>query len=207
MDQKKVMSLGEEIWNSITHGIGAILGIIGFIFLLLLALKKNDIWRTIGFSIFGINIILTYILSTLYHSLSFTKAKKVFQILDQSAIFLLIAGTYTAFVLTTLRDTVGWILLAIVWSFAITGLILKTIYINNFTIFYLILGWLAIFVIQPLWQHLGANGFLLLLTGGVFYTIGSVFYINKKIPFNHGIWHMFVLGGSICHFFALYSLN
>ncbi len=179
------------------------------LFVLLVPQQKN-IWEIIGFSIFGGSLIIMYIVSTLYHSLTYTRAKTVFRILDQSAIFLLIAGTYTPIVLMQLRSMFGWILLAAIWSFAIFGITMKSIFGNKRNILYICcyvcMGWIGMIMIKPLWEALSMHAVFLLICGGVCYTSGIGFYMWKKLPFHHSIWHLFILGGSIYHFFLMQYL-
>lgn len=202
-------SVCEEIFNAITHGIGTALGFIGFVFLLTYAVKSQDTIKIIAFGIFGMTGFLMYLMSTLFHSLTFTKAKRVFRILDHSSIFLFIAGTYTPFTILAIKGKLGWIILTFVWIMAVTGIIFKAFNIDNLKIsliFYLMMGWIGIIAFKPLISHLSMSGFILLLSGGVFYTIGTFFYTKKKLLFNHGIWHIFVLAGSLCHFAVIFSL-
>lgn len=200
----------EEIFNSITHGIGVLLVIVGVVTFLLLKTAASDQYKIIGFSIFALCLFLMYLISTLTHSLIFTKVKKVFMILDHSAIYLLIAGTYTPFLLTSLKGPLGYILLAVVWTLAICGIVFKAIFLEKWkvisTILYISLGWLIVIAIRPLFQAVTFRIFLLMLLGGIFYTLGTIFYSAKKLPFAHTIWHLFVLVGSACHFFAVYLL-
>lgn len=206
---QRYTSVLEEILNSTIHGLGIVLAILGSIMLILHSLQY-DTWRVLGISIFGIAIILTYTFSTLYHSLYFTKANKVFKVLDHSSIFLLISGTYSGFILAVLRNNLGFIMLSIVWLITIMGIIYKSIFIGRFKILqavtYTFLGWVAIFIIKPLLTILSLKVIILLLIGGLFYTLGLIFFAWTKLKFNHTIWHIFVLIGSICHFFALYNL-
>jgi hemolysin III len=203
-------SVIEEVFNAITHGVGAILSIIGLIMLLILANKSGSMIKNIGFSVFGIAITFSYLSSTLYHSLCFTKAKKIFKILDFSSIFLLIAGTYTPFILIGLKGQHGMFLLYLVWLIAVAGIVLKSLYIHKFeklsAVLYLLMGWLIVFEAKPLLDALSLQVVLLLGIGGLFYTFGVVFYLAKKLPFNHAVWHIFVLCGGIFHFFALLYL-
>ncbi|OGU55651.1 MAG: hemolysin III [Ignavibacteria bacterium RBG_13_36_8] len=200
-------TLGEEIANSITHGLGVILSVAGLVVLIVFAVEKGSIWHFIGFSIFGASLIILYLASTLYHSIPHTSAKKIFKIIDHSAIFLLIAGTYTPFLLISLRDTLGWCLFGIVWSIAITGIVFKSIFITKFrkisVVVYIIMGWLSIVAIKELYHAIPLIGIILLALGGFFYTMGVIFYTSKKLPYNHAIWHMFVLCGSVCHYFSV----
>ena len=207
---KHESSILEEIVNAITHGIGILLSIVGYIIFLILANKNFSLEKTIGFNIFGLAIISSYTISTLYHSLIFTKAKKIFKILDHCTIFLLIAGTYTPFMLDRSMGEVGLILLVAIWIFTILGIIFKVIFVNKFRklslVFYTFMGWFIIFGVKPLLAFLPLPALCLLISGGLFYTFGIIFYAQKSLRFNHGIWHIFVLMGSICHFFAMFYL-
>jgi len=210
MTRKENTSIIEEVFNIITHGLGIILSIVGLIILLNFANKDLGLKRIIGFSVFGTVIIFSYTISTLYHSLIFTKAKKILKVLDHSSIFLLIAGTYTPFMLIVLKGKLGLILLALMWILAVLGIFFKVFYIHKFKklslVFYLFMGWFIVFGIKPLLVSLPIGLIGLIVLGGLFYTFGVVFYAWKKLPFNHVIWHIFVLSGSICHFFAMFYL-
>lgn len=207
---EKYTSLGEEIISSITHGVGLLLAILGSILLISLAPKSYDFWKMLGIVIFSISLILTYTFSTLYHALYFTKAQKVFRRLDHSIIFLLIAATYTPFILTYMRNSFGLLLLLAVWLFTIMGIILKSIFIDKFgkisLLAYILLGWMGIVTIKQALVVIPLAAIFLLILGGLFYTIGTIFYSFKRLLFNHGIWHLFVLFGSICHYLAILFL-
>lgn len=203
-------SVIEEVFNAITHGIGIILSIVGLVTLLSLSEKDDSALKNIGFGVFGIAVTFSYLVSTLYHSLSFTKAQKILKILDHSSIFLLIAGTYTPFMLIALKGQLGLVLFFLIWAFAISGIVLKTFYVHRFRklslLLYLFMGWLIVFGIKPLLHYLPIEAVVLLALGGLSYTFGIAFYLLKKLPFHHAIWHVFVLSGSILHFFALLYL-
>jgi hemolysin III len=190
-------SIIEEIFNAITHGVGVILGVIGLIFLLNLSMKSGSVLKNMAFSIFGIAVTIAYLSSTLYHSFCFTGAKKIFKIIDHSSIFLLIAGTYTPFTLLALKGQHGLAIFLLVWIFAVLGIIMKAIYIHRFKNFslalYLFMSWMIIFEIKPLLRSLPIEAVFLLGLGGLFYTFGITFYLFKKLPFHHAIWHIFVL--------------
>jgi hemolysin III len=196
----------EEVFNSITHGIGSLLSITAI--LLLLLLPGQSLTATIVLIFFGTTLFITYTISTLYHSLTFTKAKKVFQILDHASIFLLIAGTYTALIIHFLPHLFGTILLAIVWIGSIWGIVQKSIWVDKWKkltlVLYLTLGWIGVLLAKPLLHVLSVHSLIFLLLGGVFYSSGITFYLWKKLPFSHMIWHLFVLVGSVCHFLAIY---
>lgn len=200
-------SIKEEIANAITHGIGALLSIPALVMLIIFAVKYGDVWHVVSFTIFGVSMLLLYLFSTLVHSIQHPKAKDVFEILDHSAIYFLIAGTYTPFLLVTLRGSLGWTLFGIIWGLAILGVILKIFFVKRFiilsTLFYILMGWMIIIAIKPLYQSLTTEGFTLLLTGGILYTVGSIFYVWRKIPYHHAIWHGFVLAGSAAMFFCI----
>lgn len=197
----------EEIANAITHGIGLILSIPALIMLVLFAVDKGSAWHVVSFSIFGASMILLYLFSTLLHSFKPSKAKNVFAVLDHSAIYVLIAGTYTPLMLVSVRSALGWTLFGIVWGLAIIGIIFKCYFVDRFqivsTLFYLVMGWLVLAAIKPLYESLTPAGFDLLLTGGILYSVGAVFYVWKKIPYNHAIWHLFVLAGSSFMYFCI----
>jgi hemolysin III len=200
----------EEIAHVLTHFIGIILSFIGLILLILKAYANGDGWHMIGFVIFGISLISLYTSSTLYHFVSGDKAKRYFRKLDHSAIYILIAGTYTPFLLTSLRGTIGWIMFVVIWIFAIVGILLKlTTQIKSkwvSAIIYLVMGWLAVFIAGPMIQNLSGISLIFLVAGGLFYSLGVIFYVWKKLPYHHAIWHLFVLGGSICHYFSIYLI-
>lgn len=200
-------SIKEEIANAITHGLGVLLSIPALVVLIIFAVKYGDIWHVVSFSIFGSTMFLLYLFSTLLHSITHPTAKKVFAILDHSAIYLLIAGTYTPFVLVTLRGWIGWTIFGIVWGLAIIGIVFKIFFVERFmilsTVCYCLMGWMIIVAIKPIYESIGFNDFMLLLTGGIFYTVGAVFYVWRKLPYNHAIWHLFVLAGSASMFFSI----
>lgn len=207
--QRNVMgyTLGEEIANSVTHGIGALLSVAGLTLLVVLAVIYGDVWRVVSFSIYGSSLVILYLASTLYHSFQHPKVKHVFRILDHASIYILIAGTYTPFLLVNLRGTWGWTLLAVVWGMALLGIAFKTLFIGRFEILataaYIVMGWLIVIAFHEMLQTIPPGGVALLLAGGITYTAGVIFYAWNKLPYNHAIWHLFVLGGSICHFFAV----
>lgn len=200
-------SIGEEIANSITHGIGAALSIAALVLLVVFASQHQDAWRIVSFSIYGTTLFLLYLASTLYHAFTHEKVKNFFRLLDHSCIFLLIAGTYTPPTLIAMRGTWGWTLFTLIWSLAVGGLIFEAINVGKYKIIsvliYITMGWLAIFAIKPMLEALPEGMFTWFLVGGLFYTSGIIFYACKKIPYNHAIWHLFVLGGSITHFFGI----
>ena len=203
----KHYSLGEEIASSVTHGLGVILSAIGFIFLTILAARSGDAWRVVSLAIYGSTLLIMYASSTLYHSFQNPKTKRIFRYFDHSAIYLLIAGTYTPFTLVNLRGGWGWTLFSLIWGFAIFGLIMTILGAGKSrvlaSLIYIGMGWLVVIAIKPLLDAVPPEGIAWLVAGGLFYTLGVIFYVWKKLPFNHAIWHLFVLGGSVCHFFAI----
>lgn len=198
----------EEWLNSATHGIGALLSVIGTIILIAGATQLHDTWKIISFSIFGTSLILLYVASAVYHGARRPELKKAFKTLDHCAIFLLIAGTYTPFLLVNMRETVGWTLFAIIWSLAITGVALKLTFSNRFKLarvgIYVAMGWLIIFASSDLLASLNETALTLTVAGGIVYTTGVAFYLADRIPYMHAVWHLFVIGGSACHFSAIY---
>ncbi len=208
----RTLSIGEEIFNSITHGIGTLLSIAGLVLLVVFAAIKGNAWHVVSFSIFGSTLVMLYLSSTLYHSFTREKVKNIFVRFDHAAIFLLIAGTYTPFLLTALRGALGWTLFGIIWTVAIAGVVIRSIYLTRFrklmVAIYLIMGWLFVVAIGPMMKNLPGLSILFLFLGGLMYSIGVVFYAWRKLKYGHGIWHLFVLAGSIMHFFSvIYSLN
>jgi len=202
-------TLVEEIFNSVSHGLGFVASIVGLVFLTLFAVSYGDAWHVVGFSIFGSTLILLYLASTLYHSLTRTRAVRVMQAIDHSAIFLLIAGTYTPFMLTVMRSALGWTILGIVWGTALVGITLKVFHFEKThrigLILYLVMGWLIILVFFQVVKLLPLFSLVMLFVGGFFYTAGTLFYRWDRLKYNHAIWHIFVLGGSVCHYFAVIS--
>lgn len=193
----------EELFNAATHGSGVFIAAIICIFLLVTTIREGNFLKIITFNVYGIALLLMYIISTLFHILAHTRAKKVFRFLDHATIFVLIAGTYTPIVTTTVGGFWGWFLLSMVWTVALCGIFSKIYYIDNLKIsltFYLVLSWVGFLFINTLIKSISINGIILLILGGIIYTFGVFFYVQKKIPFNHAIWHVFVLVGSLCHF-------
>jgi hemolysin III len=197
-----------ERFNSVSHLLGTLAAVLGSAALIWPAVQNADVWKILGFSIYSVSLLLLYTFSTLYHSSRGAK-KALYRQLDHLAIYLLIAGTYTPFLVVTLRDVGGWWMLSVIWSLAVVGMILEVIPKAGRRVWsigvYLLMGWLAVFLIKPLSAALPEGGFSLLLAGGIAYTMGVVFYVfDKKITHFHGIWHLFVLAGSVCHFFTIY---
>jgi hemolysin III len=197
----------EEIFNSITHGVGALISIAGLVLLIVFSIMYGNLSHVISCTIFGFTLVLLYTASTLYHIFQKPNLKHTFKILDHSCIYVLIAGTYTPFLLVTIRGVVGWSMFALVWSLTVIGVLFKIFFVHRFkiisTIAYILMGWLVIFAIKPLFLALPGGGLILLICGGLAYTLGTIFYAWEKLPFNHAIWHLFVLTGSVCHFCAV----
>jgi hemolysin III len=197
----------EELLNSVTHGAGVLLSVAALVLLIVFSSLYGGARHVVSCTIFGVTLILLYSASTLYHSFRKPHLKRVFKIFDHSCIYLLIAGTYTPFLIVVLRGVMGWTLFGVIWFLAATGVIFKIFFAHRFkilsTIAYVIMGWIIIFAIKPLIDSLPAYGIVWLVAGGLAYTLGVVFYVWKKLPFNHAIWHLFVLAGSVCHFIAV----
>lgn len=202
-----VQSREEEIANTITHGIGAVLSIAALAVLVTLASGYGDTVRVVSLSIYGATLVLLYLSSTLYHSFPRGRVKHFFRFLDHSSIYLLIAGSYTPILLVSLRGIWGWTIFAIVWIMALGGIIAKIFLTGKFGIlsvlFYIAMGWILVPVIKPILETVPWNLFIWLLIGGLSYTFGIIFFALEKMPYNHAIWHLFVLGGSITHFFGM----
>jgi len=200
-------SLGEEIANSVTHGIGLLLAIAGLAVLTGYASRLGSIWHLVSCVVFATTLILQYAFSTLYHSIQLPRTKRVMRVLDHSAIYFLIAGTYTPFVLVNLHGTWGWSLFALIWLLALTGVILQLTPLRHqrglSLTLYITMGWVVVVAFKPMLREVAPGGLWLLLLGGLAYTGGVFFYKWKRLPYNHAIWHGFVLAGSIFHFFAV----
>ncbi len=206
---ERAQSLGEEIANSISHGIALLAAVSATPFLIIAAVGRGDIANIVGASVFAATMVLLYLTSTLYHSLPRNRAKRVFQILDHGAIYLLIAGTYTPFTLGVLHGTWGWTLFGLVWGLALAGFLLKAIggirYPTLSTCLYLAMGWLVLIAVKPLWLLVPAWGLFWLLAGGIAYTVGVAFFvIDERVRYSHFIWHLFVIAGTACHFVAVF---
>ncbi|MFS0904416.1 hemolysin III family protein [Priestia aryabhattai] len=198
---------GEEIANAITHGIGAVLSIVGLTLLTVLSSLEGTPWHVISFTIYGVTMLLLYVSSTLVHSFPEGKVKDLFEIFDHSSIYLFIAGTYTPFLFIAVKGTIGWTLFGIVWGIALAGIVFKAFFVKKFlfisTILYVFMGWMIVFAWDSLTQTIAHQGIVLLVVGGVLYTIGAVFYVWRGFRFHHMIWHIFVLGGTVLHFLAI----
>jgi len=199
----------EERANAITHGLGVVLGVVGLILLLIRAFDHQADTLTItSMAVYGSSIILLFLASTLYHSITTEKTKRLLKTLDHCAIYLLIAGSYTPFLLVSLRTPLAMGLMAVIWGIALVGIIMKIAFVYRFKrlslVTYLAMGWLSLIVVYQLAMNIEMGGLVLLALGGVIYSLGVIFYVAKRIPYNHAIWHLFVLAGCACHFFAIY---
>ncbi len=197
----------EEIAHWLTHGVGVVLAIAGLVALVAVACRSGDVRRVVGFSIFGTTLLLLYVASTLYHSIPVGRAKPVLQVLDHSAIFLLIAGTYTPIALVSLKGAWGWGILTAIWTLAVLGIVLVSTPLRRHRapaiVLYLAMGWLILVALGPLMRSLERGGLVLLVLGGIVYTSGMIFYGWRRLPYHHAVWHLFVLTGSVLHFFAV----
>jgi len=197
----------EELANTITHGVGLALSVLGFVILLTLAVLRGGAWTIAACSIYGSTLVCLYAASTLYHGVFSPRLKHALHIFDHCAIYLLIAGTYTPFLLVNLRGGWGWSLFGVVWGLALAGILFKLWFVEHFPIlstsFYILMGWLGLIAAKPIFTHVPARGVLWICIGGIMYTIGVIFYASKKIPFSHVIWHLFVMAGSACHYAAI----
>jgi hemolysin III len=206
--RQRTQSLGEEIANSVSHGVGMMAALAAAPILIVSAAQRGGAAQIVGASIFAAAMVLLYLTSTLYHALPRNRVKRLFQILDHGAIYLLIAGTYTPFTLGVLRGAWGWTLFGLVWGLALAGVVLKAVagirHPRLSTSLYVAMGWLALIAIEPLWLHLPAWGLLWLLAGGIAYTLGVVFFaLDGRVRYSHFVWHLFVLAGTACHFVAV----
>lgn len=202
------LTSGEEVVNSITHGIGALLSIAALVVLIVVAGNQGDIRHLVSFSIYGSTLILLYLSSTLYHSFSSPRIKNLFARFDHVSIFLLIAGTYTPILLTNIRGVWGWSLFGIIWGLALTGAVIRAIYLHRFrklmVAVYLLMGWMFLIAGKQVYLSLPTVSLMFLVLGGIAYSVGVIFYMWRTLPYSHGIWHLFVLSGSVLHFFAIY---
>lgn len=203
----KRYTLGEEIFNSVSHGVGALLAIAGTVVLIVMTALYSDPWGVVSSAVYGGTLIILYTMSTLYHAITNEKAKRVMRVMDHVTIFLLIAGTYTPITLVTLRGTLGWVLFGFIWGAAALGIVLNAIDLERFrkisVVCYIIMGWAIIAAIVPLINSLPTISLVFLLIGGVLYSVGVIFYAIKKIKYFHSIWHLFTIGGSVFHYFAI----
>lgn len=202
-------SLGEEIFNSVTHGVGSLLSIAGTAVLIVFSAIYSDAYAVVSSAIYGASLIILYTMSTLYHSITNVKAKKFFRIMDHNTIFFLIAGTYTPYTLAVLRSPLGWTLFGVVWGAAVLGIVLNSIDLEKFSkisvVCYIAMGWVIIIAFKPLMDAMPLWSLVLLIAGGVFYTLGVIFYVIKKIKYFHSIWHIFTVIGSALHYFSIFT--
>ncbi len=216
MKSVKKYRLGEEIASAVTHGLGVIFGIVGLTLLIVFSALNGTVWHVVSVSIYGSTLVILYTMSTLYHSFRSDKLKWLFKIFDHASIYLLIAGTYTPFTLVVLRNDgiIGWTLFGIIWGFAIIGIVISSFFIGKYKLITaactLIMGWAVVFAIGPLiskFIELDIKPALYwLIGGGLAYTLGTVFYVMKKVPYFHAVWHLFVLLGSVCHFISIFYI-
>lgn len=206
---KKRYTLGEEIFNSVTHGVGSLLSIAGTVVLIVFSAINSDAFAVVSSAVYGASLIILYTMSTLYHSITNEKAKKFFRIMDHNTIFFLIAGTYTPYTLAVLRSPLGWVLFGVVWGAAAIGIVLNSIDLEKFSkisvVCYIAMGWVIIIAVKPLMNSMPFISFALLVAGGVFYTIGVIFYSIKKVKYFHSVWHIFTVIGSALHYFSVFT--
>lgn len=207
MAETHVFTKGEEIANAITHGIGMLLSIAALVLLIVFSSLKGDVWHVVSFTLFGVTMVLMYASSTMLHSLPQGKAKNVFEVLDHSSIYFFIAGSYTPFLFVSVQGWLGWTLFGIVWGLAVAGTVFKSFFVKKYlvvsTLLYVVMGWLIVFAWSPIVENVPSGGVKYLIIGGLLYTFGSVFYVWRGFKFHHAIWHLFVLAGTILHFFAV----
>jgi len=201
-------TLTEEIANAITHGIGALLSIAGLILLVAWTALYGDRWQVIGVSIYGGALVFLYLASTLYHAIQHFHTKRIFHVLDHVGIALLIAGTYTPILLIQMRTFWGWLFFGAIWGLALVGATIKAFFTARFvglsTTIYVTMGWLSLLLLKPLLTTMGAGGMVWMLAGGLAYSLGVIPFLWNRLPFNHAIWHLFVMGGSVCHYLAIW---
>ncbi len=206
---KKRYTLGEEIFNSVTHGVGSLLSIAGTVVLIVFSAINSDAFAVVSSAVYGASLIILYTMSTLYHSITNEKAKKFFRIMDHNTIFFLIAGTYTPYTLAVLRSPLGWVLFGVVWGAAAIGIVLNSIDLEKFSkisvVCYIAMGWVIIIAVKPLMSSMPFISFALLVAGGIFYTIGVIFYAIKKVKYFHSVWHIFTVIGSALHYFSVFT--
>lgn len=207
MGETHTFTKPEEIANAITHGIGVLLSIAALVLLIVFSSIYGNAWHVVSFTIFGSTMLLMYVCSTMLHSLPKGRAKNVFEILDHSSIYFFIAGTYTPFLFIMIDGWLRWLLFAVVWTLAIGGTIFKSFFVKKYvfasTMLYIVMGWLIVFAWKPLTSNLPTNALTFLVIGGLLYTVGTIFYMWRGFKFHHAIWHLFVVAGSIMHFFSV----
>lgn len=206
--QPSKYTLGEEIANAVSHGLGAVLAIAGLAVLMVAAATRGEgAWQVVPCAIYGAAMVLMFTTSTLYHSFPWPRVKRVFRVLDHEMIFLMIAGSYTPFMLITLRGALGWALFGVVWAIAAAGLVFQGFFTGRFkgasTALYVVMGWIIVFALKPLVDQMSAAGVRWLVAGGLCYTLGAGVYMFKRVPYHHAVWHLAVLAGGACHYFAI----
>lgn len=205
--EKPRYTLGEEIFNSVSHGTGGALAVAGTVVLIVCSAIYSDAWAVVSSCIYGASLIILYTMSTLYHAITNEKAKKFFRIMDHNTIFFLIAGTYTPITLAFMRGSLGWVLFGVVWAAAIVGIVLNSIDLERFrkpsVVCYVAMGWVIIIAFKPFIESVPTISLVFLLIGGAFYTIGVIFYALKKVRYFHSVWHLFTVAGSVFHYFAI----
>lgn len=198
----------EEMYHVITHAIGLLLSIIGLVFIVIQAVENGNVIHVVSCSIYGASLVVLYLNSVIYHGTKKEKPKKIFKIFDHVSIYFLIAGSYTPFLMNVLEKDLGQKVFVVIWGLALIGAILKLFFTGRFKLLsvglYLFMGWLVVIISKQMMASIPTNGILLILAGGLFYSFGVIFYVIKRIPYNHAIWHFFVMGGSICHYFAIF---
>lgn len=201
-------TLGEDLANAISHGIGACLSVAALVLCVVQAARHGTAAGVVGASIYGATLIVLYTMSTLYHAITNQSARKVFRVFDHVSIYLLIAGTYTPITLVTIRGAMGWVIFGVVWGMAILGIVLNSVSIEKFKKFsivsYIMIGWAVVIGMRQVIENMPKNGLVFLVIGGVLYTVGIIFYALKKVKYMHSVWHLFVLAGSIMHFLCVY---
>jgi len=204
----KMFSKGEEIANSISHGVGWLFSLAALTLLIVFSSLYGTVWHVVSFTLFGVTMVLLYTSSTLLHSLPNGRAKNVFEILDHSSIYYFIAGSYTPFLFIAVKGTLGWTLFGVLWGIAIAGTVFKSFFLKRFkllsTLGYILMGWQIVFMWKPIFTYLPPAGTWLLILGGIAYTLGSVFYVWRGFKYHHMVWHIFVLIGTILHFFTVF---
>lgn len=203
-------TLGEEIAHSVTHGIGAALSLAALVTLLVLAIIHGTKWHILSFAVYGVSLFAVYLASTLYHGVQKPRLRPILRKVDHACIYLLIAGTYTPFVLISMRSSLGLTLLTVIWAMAVFGIVYKIFFIDHFavltTLIYVAMGWMSMFAWREMVANIPQTGLVLLVVGGGLYTVGVIFYAMTKIRYTHAVWHLFILGASACHFVAVLTL-
>lgn len=203
-------TLGEEIAHSVTHGLGAALSLAALVVLLVLAITHGTRWHVLSYAVYGVSLLALYLASTLYHGVQKPRLRPILRRVDHACIYLLIAGTYTPFVLIAMRGTLGLTLLAVVWALAVFGIVYKIFFIDRLvvltTLAYVAMGWMSVIAWREMVANIPRVGLVFLMVGGGLYTVGVIFYAMTKIRYTHAVWHVFILGASVCHFVAVLTL-